>query len=264
MGPIRVAALHEEGRMSEEMAREKEPIVRSPEAPADTFDQDLGDAQVTAYLRRHPNFLLQNPEILRALTPPSRQRGEDVYDFQGFMINRLREDLDRLGAEHERLVVTSRDNLSGQTRVHQSVLAMLGAASFEQLVHIVTTDLAVLLDLDVVTLCVEVAEAELPRTVAGGVVTLRPGAVDELLSSGRDIVLYDLSEGDATVFHGTAELVRSSALLRLRFSRTGPVGLLALGSRHGGRFHPGQGTELLGFLARVLEYCVRAWLRLPD
>lgn len=253
-----------QGRTREEMTQEKKPAVRGTDTPTDTPDRGPSSAQVEAYLRHHPDFLLEHPALLRLLTPPSHHRGENVYDFQSFMIERLRDDLDDLGADHDDLVVTSRDNLSGQTRVHQSALAMLGATSFEQLVHIVTTDLAVLLDVDVVTLCVEVAETEFPRTVASGVVTLRPGVVDELLGSGRDVVLYQLSPGDAAVFQGAAELVRSSALLRLRFSRTGPIGLLALGSRHEGRFLPGQGTELLGFLARVLEHCVRAWLDLPD
>jgi uncharacterized protein YigA (DUF484 family) len=41
------------------------------------------------------------------------------------------------------------------------------------------------------------------------------------------------------------------------------MGLLALGSRVEGRFDPSQGTELLGFLARILELCIRTWLELP-
>ena len=38
--------------------------------------------------------------------------------------------------------------------------------------------------------------------------------------------------------------------------------LLALGSREEGFFSAGQGTELLGFVARVLENCFRGWLNL--
>ena len=70
--------------------------------------------------------------------------------------------------------------------------------------------------------------------------------------------------GERAVFGGATGLVRSSALLRLRFGSRAPVGILALGSRRDEMFHPGQGTELLCFLGRVLELCVRAWLDLPD
>jgi hypothetical protein len=52
--------------------------------------------------------------------------------------------------------------------------------------------------------------------------------------------------------------------VRLRFNSQTPAGLLALGSRQEEKFHPGQGTELLQFLARALERCVRAWLDLPQ
>jgi uncharacterized protein YigA (DUF484 family) len=88
--------------------------------------------------------------------------------------------------------------------------------------------------------------------------------VDELIGPGRDIVLTRNRPGERAVFGGATGLVRSSALMRLRFGSQGPVGVLALGSRRDEMFHPGQGTELLCFLARVLELCVRAWLDLPD
>jgi uncharacterized protein YigA (DUF484 family) len=39
-----------------------------------------------------------------------------------------------------------------------------------------------------------------------------------------------------------------------------PAGLLGFGTRHPGYFNAGQGTELLTFLARVLEHCIRQWL----
>jgi uncharacterized protein YigA (DUF484 family) len=38
---------------------------------------------------------------------------------------------------------------------------------------------------------------------------------------------------------------------------------LCIGTRRPGRFHPGQGTELLGFLARSLGITIAAWLDLP-
>jgi len=244
------------------MTQEKDPIAARTERSEAARGTELSADAVAAYLRRHPDFLLDRPELLAALAPGAERLGENVFDFRSFMIERLRERLERLGADHHELVITSRDNLFCQTRVHDAVLALLGASSFEQLVHIVTTDLAVILDLDVVTLCVEVAETRFHHTVGGGIYTLQPGTVGELIG-GRDALLDGAGAGDSAVFGSAADLVRSSALLRLRFRPKGPVGLLALGSRQEDRFHAGQGTELLGFLARVLEHCVRTWLDLP-
>ena len=52
--------------------------------------QDIGGREVIAYLRQHPDFLDRHPEALRLLRAPSREVGEDVYDFQHFLIERLR------------------------------------------------------------------------------------------------------------------------------------------------------------------------------
>ncbi len=46
----------------------------------------------------------------------------------------------------------------------------------------------------------------------------------------------------------------------LRFGRGAPVGLLCIGTRKPGRFHPGLGTELLSFLARVVGITIAQWL----
>ena len=90
---------------------------------------------------------------------PSRELGEGVFDFQHFHVERLRQDLARLNLEHRTLIAASRGTLASQGRVHKAVLAMLAAGSFEQLLQTMTTDLAVLLDVDIVTIGVESAAA---------------------------------------------------------------------------------------------------------
>jgi uncharacterized protein YigA (DUF484 family) len=88
------------------------------------------------------------------------------------------------------------------------------------------------------------------------------GTVDELLGSERDVLLLGDTPGEAELFGSAAGLVRSQALLRLRVSENTPAGLLCIGTRKPDKFHPGQGTELLCFLARALEITIAAWLDL--
>jgi uncharacterized protein YigA (DUF484 family) len=218
-------------------------------------------AQVVEYLRRHPTFLMRHPELLDGQSVPGRRSGEGVVDLQQFMVERLRRDLTRLRGLQDELLANSRDNLSTQDRIHKATLALLGAESFEQLIEIVTTDLAVLLDVDVVVLCVEATGNEMPRSIEG-VQLLPAGTVDGLLGPGRDVLLRDESDGDEIVYGPASGLIRSDALLRLDLERNVPPGLLGFGTRHPGYFNIGQGTELLTFLAHVLEHCLRQWLGL--
>ena len=50
----------------------------------------------------------------------------------------------------------------------------------------------------------------------------------------------------------------------IAFPDVTPQAMLALGSRQPEHFHPGQGTELLVFLAGTLQQCIRMWLDLPE
>jgi len=183
-----------------------------------------------------------------------------VLDFQHFMLERLRSDLTRLQDEQKSLIATSRGNLASQGRVHKAVLAMLRAPSFEHLLQIVTTDLAVLIDVDIVTLGVEGSASRTQRLPVQGIHLLPSGTVDRLLGPNRDALLCTDIQGDPALFGGAAGLVRSQALLRLSFSRSAPVGLMCIGTRTADAFQPGLGTELLTFLARTLEITIAQWL----
>lgn len=234
------------------------PLGGGAPAPGQASVTRAGD--VIAYLREHPDFLERHPDALHLLRAPSRASGDGVVDFQHFMLERLRHDLGRLRDEQTSLIALSRGNLAGQCRVHKAVLAMLKAVSFEHLLQIVTTDLAVLIDVDVVTLGVESTAARTSRLPLPGIHLLRAGMVDQLLGPDRDALLCTDIRGDPALFGGAAGLVRSQALLRLSFGRSGPAGLMCIGTRKADTFCPGLGTELLGFLARAVEITIAQWL----
>ena len=221
-------------------------------------------AQVAAYLRQHPDFFDRNPELLDTIAPPAAECAEGIVDLRHYMVERLRDELAEMEVARNELVTTGRANLSAQARIHKAILALLAARNFEHFIETLTTDLAVILDLDVVALGVEQNGEDVNRARTPGVYSLEPGTVDRLIGPGQAIALRGTVEGAAMVFGPGAGLVASDALLRLTISSATPGALLALGSRAPGQFHPGQGTELLNFLARVVENSIRGWLNLPE
>ena len=221
---------------------------------------EIAGRDIVQYLRRHPDFLERHPEAVRLLRAPSREMDGEVSDFQHFLIERLRRDLARVNVEHKTLIAASRGTLASQGRVHKAVLAILAATSFEQLLQTVTTDLAVLLDVDIVTIGVESSAAPAGKLTLHGIRLLKAGAVDALLGPERMLLLRANAPGEEVLFGAAAGLVRSQVLLRLSFGRNAPVGLLCIGTRQPGRFHPGLGTELLGFLGRTLGITIAQWL----
>lgn len=225
--------------------------------------EELSAAKVADFLRRHPDFLAEHPELLEVLQAPARAHGDGVLDLQSFMVERLRNEVAEMREARDALVRSGRSNMAAQGRVHEAVLALLATKSFEHLIETVTTDLAVLLNLDAVSLCVEQSGRDLPPLRLGGLCQLEPDTVDSTVGSGRKVLLRGEIQGDPAIFGAAAGLVASEALIRMDISTATPPALLALGSRHADQFHPGQGTELLMFLAEALEHCIRGWLDLP-
>lgn len=222
-------------------------------------------SQVAEYLANNPDFLTRYPKALDNQLPPERQLGDGVVDFQSAMIARLREDVAGHTDRQRELLDTSRTNLSIQARIHECVLALLEARSFEKVIETVATDLTVLLDLDVVTLCIEAEDGTWSGGAADqGLRVIDAGTVDAIVGTGKDLILRCGVEGQPEAFGEAASLVRSEALVRLEISTATPPALLAFGSRDPEKFHPGQATELIGFLAAVLESVIRGWLTLPD
>ncbi len=226
---------------------------RTPEAEA-----------VREYLLANPSFLTDNPDLLPLLRPEAQHSGENVLDMGQIVTRRLGDEVARLKAEHEELLANGRANQTAQKQIHAAALAMLEARNFEHLIHVVTRDLAEIFAIDTVTLCVETADDGPTQAPTGGVYVLPAGQVDRLLGPGAGSRLEGVRCGDRAIFGPAAELVRSQALVRLSPSPGSPPGLLALGSRDGDKFHPGQGTELLQFLSRLMERLFRAWLDLSN
>jgi uncharacterized protein YigA (DUF484 family) len=223
----------------------------------ETADQEnspqLDEDQVVAYLTAHPDLLLNRPELLSSLTPPARFVGETVLDFQLAIIRRLTQELDQMKGCAEHLITTSRSNMSIQSRTHGVALAMLAAGDMEKLLQVIAEDMPAQLDLDIALLAIE-RPSEVPPT---GIVPLPKGTINGHLGAG-EVLLRAERPADPAIFGNAASLVQSYALARVNCGRHGS-GLLALGSRHERTFHSSQGTELLAFLAQILEDCLSRW-----
>src|SRR3546814_20334018 len=107
------------------------------------------------------------------------------------MVERLRRENAELSDLRNDLVATGRSNLAIQSRVHEAILALLRAASFEEFVATITTDLAVILDLDVVTIGVERADAGPPWKPVAGVYRLKAGRLATLLGRSGPLLLHN-------------------------------------------------------------------------
>ena len=216
---------------------------------------ELSDEQVTTYLANHPNFFKENPDALRSMTIPTRWSGDVIADMQKYMLEQLRHEIDNIRDCAQDVIETSRSNMSVQTRTHTAVLALISAKNFNQLVAVIKDDFPLLLDVQTAIIGFEDNYTPEIGLENDTVTSYLPGEIDQLIGPDQDVVLIQNINDDGSIFGGGAELVHSAALARLWPEKRKYTGLLALGGR-GRAFYPGQGTELISFLARVLERCI--------
>ena len=219
--------------------------------------------EVAEFLRHHPRFLEDHPELLEHLTPPPRWTGDGIVDMNQYILDRLRGEVDNLRSCAMDLIDTIRTNLSGQTRTHSAVLALVAADGLDQLVRTIRDHLPLILDVDAVAVGFEPPPAPVPALVAPDFQRLPEGCVRRLMGAGERVQLLGEMNDDGTVFGAAAGLVRSAAFARIRPDGALPAGLFALGSRTEDAFHSGQGPELVQFLARVVENRLQRFLGAP-
>jgi len=184
-----------------------------------------------------------------------------VVDLQQVILGRLRMKLLNAAKKHDNLIDSGRSNQQSQSRVNATVLRLLSARSLDHFLELMSVDLVGLLDIDSVALCLETGTVA--PVISNGIRILPNGTINKIISSERKVILRDNVVGNSLVFGETSGLVSSEAILRLEIQKDGPPAIFVMGSRHAQHFHAGQGTELLAFLANIMELCICRWLDLP-
>lgn len=222
----------------------------------------LTDDDVVTYLKTNPDFMRLHPELVDVLMSPKADMGKGVADFQSFMIERLKEDKHKAIQVTRQVVENARSNMNNLARIQACVLKILEAKSFAEFIETITMDFSALLNVDITTLVVETSGRDIPHITAAGVRVVPEGTIMQLLN-GEDARLSSNCYGLEALYGSGASLVRSEALVRVDISMNTPPAMLCFGSRDPDLFKSGQGTELIGFLARVVERVFRLWLDVP-
>ena len=216
---------------------------------------------VVSFLENHPDFFSDRQDLLSNMVAPSRWTGDGIVDMQRFLADRRLREIDDLRGCAQEVIETSRNNLFVQKRTHAAVLALLKGKGLDQLLRIISDELPMLLDVDIIVLGFEPPGLDpgvLSRADAE-VKNLNAGEVDRILGRNKDIALLqdveESSEGSTGLFGAASGLVRSAGLARLFPGCKMPLGVMGLGTRTQS-FSPGQGTEMIAFFARVIEICL--------
>jgi uncharacterized protein YigA (DUF484 family) len=212
------------------------------------IDGDIKPATVASYLRRHPGFLTDYPDLASELTLPSANGPAASLSVHQLRV--LRDKNAELETRLRELSTIAGENEALMRRVHGLMLALLGAADIEEtvrnVVHRLTDDfkserVRLVFFGDLAGLPDEPWLLREPRGSAG---------LPEFASflQHNDPVAGRLAPDKLhRLFGDAAPDVRSAALMRV-----GNDALLAIGSADADRFHPGMGTLFLDMISTTV------------
>jgi uncharacterized protein YigA (DUF484 family) len=220
----------------------------------------MNEDDIVSYLKSNPKFLQKHPDIVDYLLPPKdTSAGRSVVDFQHYMVEKLKEDKRMVLDTTRDIIEVSRENMNTLARIHEAILKVLEAQSFDQFIQVLSVDVPVALDCDAVTLIVE-ADDRVPETEMRACRLVPQGTVETWME-GNDVRIQSNTKGAEAVFGEAAGLVQSQALIKINQTMDIPPAIIAFGSRDPDMFMDNQGTDLIKFLCDVVERALMIWMR---
>ncbi len=210
--------------------------------------EKLGAHEVAAWLRRHPNFLKQFPDLALALVVP-REEGPTA-SLASYQLEVLRDKNRELSKRLGDLSANALDNERLAVRTHQLGLTLMKQDGAADTLRAMAASLSEDFNGDLVRIVVfePVAGLEdadwfqqMPQD------SKHLTAFRDCLKEGEPICGRLQPEKNAVLYASSADEVQSSALVPLP-----GVGLVAVGSRDGNRFYPGMGTLFLRMMGETL------------
>lgn len=210
--------------------------------------EKLGAHEVAAWLRRHPAFLKQFPDLALSLVVP-RDEGPTA-SLASYQLEVLRDKNRELSKRLSDLFANAQENERLAVRTHQLTLSLLKQRTAADTLRAMAASLAEDFNGDRVSIVllkpVEGLEnADWLQVIPQNSTHLEP--FRDCLREGEPICGRLQPEKNALLYGARADDIASSALLPLP-----EIGLVAVGSHDGNRFYPGMGTLFLRMMGEAL------------
>lgn len=211
-------------------------------------------AEVAGYLRRHPDFLSDHPDLALTLVVPKDHGHGRAASLAGYQLEVLRDKNRELAQRIKALVAIASENETLMRRVHALNLALMRARgpaeSMRRLVAALREDFGT----EQVRVLLHQPDAGLPAAewllaIPAGDPSL--AAIADVIERGEPLC-GRLTAAQAGLLFEEPEAIGSCALLPLP-----GLGLLAIASPDPNRFHPGQGTFFLDLIAQTVSAALR-------
>lgn len=226
----------------------------SKELPAEE-PKTIEASDVEQYLEQHPNFLLENPELLTKLNMQFTT-GENTVSLIERQIDNLRQQNQKLHTQLNELIETARTNEKLFVQTRKLITQLSATNSKQDIVNILNEKLTSYFNVDACELilfseqfnnldntrCVAETDA---REVIEPIIEEQQMICGILRDNERDFLFNNL-------LNNGAEEIKSAAILPLNFEGK-MLGIISLGSFKQDYFKTGSQTDLIDFITDIIS-----------
>jgi len=219
--------------------------------------EKLSAHEVAAWLRRHPQFLKQFPDLALSLVVP-RDDGP-AASLASYQLEVLRDKNRELSRRLQELFGNAQENERLAVRTHQLALALMRQGTAAETLRAMAASLAEDFNGDLVRIVLferveGLDDVDWLQVIAAD--DARLASFRDALADGEPICGRLHPDKHALLYGVRAEEVQSSALLPLS-----GVGLVTVGSHDPNRFFPGMGTLFLRMMGEALAVALKRYER---
>ena len=219
--------------------------------------EKLGAHEVAAWLRRHPRFLQQFPDLAVSLVVP-RDDGP-AASLASYQLEVLRDKNRELSRRLQELFALAQENERLAVRTHQLTLALMRQETASDTLRAMAASLAEDFNGDLVRLVMfapvdGLDDTDWLQVIAPDDARLQP--FRDCMGDGEPLCGRLQPEKHTLLYGASAVDVQSTALLPLP-----GVALVAVGSRDPNRFYPGMGTLFLRMMGEALAVALARYAR---
>jgi len=216
------------------------------------FEAPLSPQAVRRFLSDNPEFLTSDDGLLGELG--LKVAAGNVVEFAPAVLARVHAAHAQEAAQRQQIEETARANFAAQAQTHGAVVDLLDSRNHADLARRVD-DLA----LQRFGLAAGIVALETDGLPPAGWTRLVEGQVDMILDGPHALARMGFAPTALGLFGDRAPVVKSMAMVRMAMWEPSRTGLLAFGSIHDDGFTEDMGTELVAFLARVVERTAERW-----
>lgn len=219
---------------------------------SDTTEK-IGAHEIATWLRRHPKFLQQFPDLAISLVVP-REDGP-AASLASYQLEVLRDKNRELSRRLQDLYTVSQENERLAVRTHQLTLALMRQGNAAGTVRAMAATLAEDFNGDLVRVVLfkpvpGLGEEEWLQFIPRADRVLIP--FNDCLKDGEPLCGRLHPDKQALLYGARVDDVQSTALMPVE-----GVGLVAVGSRDPNRFYPGMGTLFLRMMGEAFAAALK-------